>query len=66
MGFGPRKAYPHDGEYTLSVFDLRYSGIVEQLHHERAAWGEHGDIEALDEDHFILIRRPAGSQGATA
>jgi hypothetical protein len=30
------------------------------MHSERAAWQERSDIEALDEDHFVLILRPGG------
>ncbi len=48
---------PHNGPYELVVNDLRIPGSAERLHRERAAWAEHGDIEALDENHYVLIVR---------
>ncbi len=66
MDFASRKAYPDNDEYTLAIFDLRYPGVSERLHSERAAWGDHGDLEAVDEDHFVLIMRPGGSRVAAA
>jgi hypothetical protein len=48
------------------IFDLRIPCIAEQLHRERAAWQECGDLEALDEDHFVLVVRPGGAQKLAA
>ena len=45
-------------KYTLVVFDIRIPGVAERLHRERAAWQRQGDIEALDQDHYVLIIRP--------
>ncbi len=42
----------------MVLFDLRIPGVAERLHRERAAWQERGDIEALDQNHFVLIVRP--------
>jgi hypothetical protein len=50
----------------IVLFDLRIPSAVERLHRERAAWQEQSDIEALDEDHFILIVRPGGAQRLAA
>jgi hypothetical protein len=57
----PRSVYPHNREaYELVIFDVRIPDVAERLHRERAAWQEHGDIEALDEGHFVLVVRPGG------
>lgn len=48
----------------LVVFDVRSPGVAACLHRERAAWGECGDIEALDENHYVLLVRPGGAHGA--
>jgi hypothetical protein len=37
--------------------DLRIPGAAERLHRARALCQERSDIEALDEDHLILILR---------
>jgi hypothetical protein len=37
------------------VFDLRIPGAAKRLHRGRAVWQEFTDIEAIDEDHFVLI-----------
>ena len=52
---------PHNGSHELIVYDLRIPGSAERLHRERAAWAEHGDIEALDENHCVLIGRPGAA-----
>jgi hypothetical protein len=45
------------------LFDLRIPGCAERIHRERALWQEQSDIEALDENHFILaIRRRAADR----
>ena len=46
----------------LTLFDLRIPGVVERLHRERAAWQERSDIEALDQNHFVLIVQPGGAR----
>ena len=57
----PRSVYPHNREaYELVIFDVRIPDVAERLHRELAAWQEHGDIEALDEGHFVLVVRPGG------
>jgi hypothetical protein len=53
---GARKSLTE--ECVLTIYDLRYLGSAERLHRERAAWREQAVIEALDEDHFVLIVRP--------
>ena len=44
-------------ECILVLFDVRIPGMAKRLHCERAYWQELSDIEALDEDHFVLIVR---------
>jgi hypothetical protein len=56
----PRSVYPNREAYELVIFDVRIPDVAELLHRERAAWQEHGDIEALDEGHFVLVVRPGG------
>jgi hypothetical protein len=51
---------------VIVLFDLRIPGVVVRLHRERAAWQEYADIEALDQDHFVLIIRPGGARRLAA
>jgi hypothetical protein len=46
----------------IILFDLRLPGTVGRLHRERAAWQAQSDLEALDENHFVLLVRPGGVQ----
>jgi hypothetical protein len=62
----PRPVYPNREAYELVIFDVRIPHIAERLHHERAAWQERGDIEALDENHFVLIVHAGVVRGWTA
>jgi hypothetical protein len=55
------KFYPDPQTELWTLFDLRIPGTADRLHRERAAWQEWGDLEALDEDHFVLIVRPGGA-----
>ena len=61
MGFAPNEANQRSGEMTLIIFDVRCAEAVERLHRERAAWQADADIEALDEDYFVLVVRPGGA-----
>lgn len=54
----PKGLYPHEPEYSLTIFDVRIPGIAERLHRERAGWADEADIEALDRDHYALIVKP--------
>lgn len=54
--------YPNAPSCLIEVFDVRILGAAERLHSERAAWGECGDIETLDQDHYVLIVHPGGAQ----
>jgi len=63
MKFAPGSLYPSAPESIVVVFDARVPGGAERLHRERASWGAYGDIEALDEDHFVLVVRPGGAHG---
>jgi len=44
------------------LFDLRLPGTAERLHGERAAWQGQSEIEAIDEDHFVLIVYAGGAR----
>jgi hypothetical protein len=50
--------YPEKETEVGILFDLRIPGSAERIHRERALWRGRSDIEALDEDHFILVIRP--------
>lgn len=57
------QSIPDSDERTVAVFDVRIPGVAERLHSERAAYREHGDIEALDHNHYVLIVRPGAARG---
>ena len=62
----PNQSY-HEGKIkTFVVFNVRIPGAAERLQSERAAWGECEDIEALDQNHYVLIVRPGGAQRLAA
>jgi hypothetical protein len=54
--------YPNSSECVIVLFDLRLASTAKRLHRERAAWQEQSDIEALDENHFVLVVRPGGAR----
>lgn len=64
--FAPETLYPNAPEPLLVLFDVRIPGVVVRLRGERAAWQEYADIEALDQDHFVLIIRPGGARRLAA
>lgn len=57
------QSYRNRIEGTLAIYDVRIPGAAERLHSERAAWGPFGDIEALDQHHYILVVSPGGARG---
>ena len=59
------ESYRGTEQRTLTVFDVRIPGTAERLHRERAAWAGSGDIEALDQNHYVLIARPGGAMAGT-
>jgi len=62
MTLAPSGKYHSSQRYELVIFDVRIPSAAESLHRERAARQEAADIEALDEDHFILVVRSSGVQ----
>lgn len=48
-------------ECILVVYDLRDPDACSDLHAQRAVWQVCSEIEALDDDHFLLIVRPGGT-----
>lgn len=59
--FGPHLFYPSSDPYELVLFNLRDPDACKSLHRQRAEWQERGDIEALDEVHFIVVFRPGAA-----
>jgi hypothetical protein len=59
MRLTPPEVYPNKGTYSLTICDLRFPQGTKCLHRERAIWQERSELEALDEDHFILVVRPS-------
>ena len=53
----PSGVYSNKGIHSLTIYNLRIPQSAKQLHRERAIWQERSEIEALDEDHFILVIR---------
>ena len=67
MTLAPRPLYSLDHpECLIVLFDLREPGGPSELHRQRAAWAEYADIEALDQDHFVLVLRPGWASEAAA
>jgi hypothetical protein len=64
--FAPETLYPNAPKPLLVLFDVSIPGVVVRLHRERAAWQENADIEAPDQDHFVLIIRPGGARRLAA
>ena len=57
MEIAPSGFYPDDEPYTLRIFDLTCPAGADLPHSERGHWQGQSDIEALDQDHFVLIVR---------
>jgi hypothetical protein len=54
-----QELYLNKPESSLWVlYDLRCPEACFHLHEQRATWQEGSDIEALDEDHLVLLIRP--------
>lgn len=62
----PHPLYLNHPEHLIVIFDLREPGGPSELHRQRAAWAEYADIEALDQDHFVLVLRPGWASEAAA
>lgn len=55
--FAPDKGYQQYRGDELSIFDVRDPAAVARLHELRAIWQGESDIQALDEDRYVLLRR---------
>lgn len=66
MKFAPKSVYPKPTKTIVVIFDLRLPGSADRLHRERSVWGEHSDIEALDQHHYVLTVRPGGARELAA
>ena len=62
MRSAPKTLYPSSSEYIVVLFDLRLPGTTDRLARERAAWHAQSDIEALDENHVVLLVWPGGAR----
>lgn len=62
----PKKVYPKPTESILILYDVRLPRAADRFHEERAAWRERGDVEALDQNHYVLIIRPGGAREMVA
>jgi hypothetical protein len=62
----PPEVYPNKRIYSLTIYDLQFPLSTEHLHRERALWQERSELEALDEDHFILVVRPEPGREASS
>jgi hypothetical protein len=60
MGAPNWEFYPEGKADVTVLFDLRIPGAAERLHRARAVWQQRSDIEAVDEDHLILILGSGG------
>ena len=43
------------GPDTLVIFDVRIPAVAERLHEKRAEHQERSEIEALDQNHYVLL-----------
>jgi hypothetical protein len=66
MTSAPDTFYVNDPECMASIFDLREPDAAAALHRQRARWAEYSALEALDEDHFVLVVRPGWVREAVA
>jgi hypothetical protein len=62
MTLAPEPLYPTGRTAIWVLFDLRDESAVRSLHLQRAALAEYGDLEAIDQDHMVLIARPGGAR----
>ncbi len=60
--FASPTEYHGSEPYNLVVFDIRYSGVAQRLHRGRALWQERSDIEALDQNHYVLLVWPSAGR----
>jgi hypothetical protein len=58
----PEPLYPTSRTEIWVLFDLRDERAAQSLHLQRAALAELGDLEAIDQDHIILIMLPGGAR----
>jgi hypothetical protein len=58
----PEPLYPTGRTAIWILFDLRDKRAVQSLHSQREALAEFGDLEAIDENHFVLIVLPGGAR----
>jgi hypothetical protein len=58
-----RRVYTLDSTNSLLVlFDVRDDDARADLHRQRRGWRESADIEALDENHYVLHIHPGAAR----
>ncbi len=58
----PRQTRP-GGKSSIAIeFDVSIPSHVWLLHWLRGILQEHGEIESIDEDHYVLIIQPSAAQ----
>ena len=58
---------PNDPKRLVAIlFDLRSPKACERVHHLRAVWQAHSDLEALGPDHMVFILFPGTDRRITA
>ena len=51
----PQRSIEDSDAHTVVIFDVRIPAVAERLHEKRAEHRERCEIEALDENHYVLI-----------
>jgi rhodanese-related sulfurtransferase len=51
----PHRSIRDSGPDALVIFDIRMPAVAERLHEKRAEHQERSEIEALDQNHYVLI-----------
>ena len=57
----PERSLPENHSCIIVIYDVRDAEACEALHRARSLWQDLADIEAPDEDHFVLILHPGGA-----
>jgi hypothetical protein len=65
MRSAPKSLYPSSSQCIIVLLDLRLPSTADRMDRECAAWQAQSYIEALDENHFVLLVRPGGARRLT-
>jgi rhodanese-related sulfurtransferase len=50
-----RRSIQDSGPNAFVIFDVRIPAVAERLHEKRAEHQERSEIEALDQNHYVLL-----------